>query len=146
MTAVSLKRYSLVYLASIAGLVALSFALEYLFGNSLPSGLSTVLPTFIAAMTEGQKAAEADAPEFTGPQAWAQARRMTGVVIAINCVIFLIMMFVPEIRALFVSMPLILGAVLVALFAVTFLVNRFALTQGYRAYQKAKAKREARGK
>ena len=49
---VNLKRYTLVYVGTILGLVVLSFVLSLLAGISLPAGLSTILPAMAGAMVE----------------------------------------------------------------------------------------------
>ncbi|ABD53434.1 ABZJ_00895 family protein [Jannaschia sp. CCS1] len=142
--AVNLKRYGLVYLGTIVGLVGLSNAMVYFLDMSLPTGISTILPAWLAAMTEGQKASDAKAPQYTGPQAWAQARRMTVVVVVINCIFGAIIFIYSDVATLLAQAPVLITALLLIGFAVTFLVNRFALTWGYKVQHRAIVRKESR--
>lgn len=129
---VNLKRYTLVYVGTILGLVVLSFVLSLLAGISLPAGLSTILPAMAGAMNEGQKRATAGRPPYEKAQAWAAARSLTKVVILVNALIMVLAMIVPSVRAVFYSVPVMAALVFLVLIGITFLTNRFFLTYGFK--------------
>ncbi len=129
---VNLKRYTLVYVGTILGLVVLSFVLSLLAGISLPAGLSTILPAMAGAMIEGQKRATAGLAPFEKSEAWAAARSLTKVVILVNALIMVLAMIVPSVRAVFYSVPVMAALVFLVLIGITFLTNRFFLTYGFK--------------
>lgn len=129
---VNVKRYALIYVATILGLVALSFALTLLAGITLPAGLSTILPAMAGAMIEGQKRATSGLAPFEKSEAWAAARAMTKVVILVNALIMVLAMMVPSVRAVFLTVPMMAALVFLVLVGITFLTNRFFLTYGYK--------------
>lgn len=129
---VNLKRYTLVYVGTILGLVVLSFVLSLLAGISLPAGLSTILPAMAGAMNEGQKRATTGRPPFEKSEAWAAARSLTKVVILVNALIMVLAMIVPSVRAVFYSVPVMAALVFLVLIGITFLTNRFFLTYGFK--------------
>jgi hypothetical protein len=130
---VNLKRYALVYVASAVGVALCGIVLDALTGLGGGSGISTLLPPAIAALYEGQKAADQPGPPFTSSQAWREARRMTLVVLAVSVIFLAVPMALnPELRAMVFSAPGVLGLFLAVAFAAVFLANRFALTWGFR--------------
>lgn len=128
------KRYAGVYILAMIGLMIIGLLLERLFGLSLPSGLSTVLPPMMAAMIEGQKRADAGLGPYEKTEAWSAASLATMVVGVITVAVLAgLLILMPVMREMFSSISMITWVLVFAgIMAITLLVNRFFLTMGYK--------------
>lgn len=126
-------RFALVYLGTIIGLMALSYVLEVLIQFSLPSGVSTVLPAIIGGMSEGTRIAKATGQPYDGKAAWAGARKLTLVMLAINALLIPVVFFIPQADEAFavIGWPVLLAVFAVLLF-LSFLMVRLGIRLGSR--------------
>ncbi|WP_083095970.1 ABZJ_00895 family protein [Pseudophaeobacter leonis] len=88
---INLKRYALIYVATVVVLMLVTTLLS-LAGITLPASLSTLLPTMMAAMTEGRQQAGTQKQPLGWGAAWKAAIPMTvcGVAVAFTAsVLFL---------------------------------------------------------
>ena len=121
--------YGLIYTAMCLVIGALASLLPFLFTTTASSIISPMIPPLVAAWAEGSRAATNGKPPFESAQAWRAAGWMTVVATAVSTVI--LFFTVPGIFAAFLEYPEVLGIFLGTLAGVL-LVNRFALTAGYR--------------
>ena len=134
---VNLKRYGITYVAAMVGLVVLNQILAFTLNYSLPMGISTLFPAMAGALREGQKLADDRVKDFSKADAWRAARKMTLVAIGINAVVIAGLMLSLNISGILQYFPIALvAAVFAFLMALTFLVNRFFLTMGFRNQRK----------
>ncbi|NDW54676.1 ABZJ_00895 family protein [Aliiroseovarius sp. PrR006] len=137
--ALNWKRYAGVYILSMIGLMIIGLLLQRLFGFSLPTGLSTVLPPMMAAMIEGQKRADAGLGQYENTEAWSAASLATMVVGVITVAVLAgLLILMPLMREMFSSISMMTWVLVFAgIMGLTLLVNRFFLTMGYKNQRKA---------
>lgn len=135
---VNLKRYALVYVATVIGITVGIEVLWRLAGLDLNSTGTTVLPAMAADMHEGRKPAEINTNAYSNSEAWNAAIWMTLVALAIGVAILAALTVVPAFADTFQGLPAsVWMVVLVVLGIVYLLCNRFFLTLGYKGHRKA---------
>lgn len=133
------KRYVRAYFLTMIGLAVLSLVLDLLFQSTVPTGISIVLPTIMAAMFEGQKRAEAGLAAYSGAEAWSAAAYATMIVGVITVLtLALLLVFLESSRMAFGSFSMVTWVIVFSvLMFVTLLTNRIFLTMGYKNQRKA---------
>ncbi|MCB1350086.1 MAG: ABZJ_00895 family protein [Maritimibacter sp.] len=132
---INFGRYAIVYFLTALGFAVFSALLEAFTGLSGGGGAATVVPAFVAAMSEGQRwVRENGGPMPEKAALWQGAWRCTLAAAAVNAVTFAALRMIPAIREMLQAIPFVFFAVLVViLLGVTLLINRFGLGSGIKA-------------
>ncbi|MCT4554459.1 MAG: ABZJ_00895 family protein [Pelagimonas sp.] len=137
----SLKRYAIVFVLAILGLIVVGIALAPL-GVKLPTGISVWMPPMLAALNAGTKYGEQHGAAPPKAEAWRLARLMTLVAIAIHILLsvgFIAVSVPSQGWGLLAAIgPVGMIIIVLVMVAVTFLSNRFFLGLGAKTALKAK--------
>ncbi len=125
------SRYVLVFGLTMLAIIALIFAISFVFEASFGTVWAPLVPAVVASMIEGRGYARQTTQEISNGEAWKAAVQMTAVALGLYLMLAaFILQAQPEIMGVVMAQPLLaLGGV--AMFCLLWLVtNRFFFTLG----------------
>lgn len=129
---VNLRRYAGIYVVTLVVAALAIWALRQIAQIDLASSFVPLIPAMVAAMVEGHKLAKEGADYPKGKPAWVASAKMTGVALAFNGGLGLVVFLALSGAGLQVRSIMVFAGFL-AMYCVFWMVaNRIFLTQGYR--------------
>ncbi|MEX5579256.1 ABZJ_00895 family protein [Pseudophaeobacter sp. A-200-2] len=95
----NLKRFTLVYVATALGVIAVVYAVQVLLGHNIANGGMSIIPAIVAAMVEGQRYAKAERAVPESAVLWRFAKAAALMILGLSLIfVVLLSLIMPPLR------------------------------------------------